>query len=327
MWRHGGTGDSAIVRPGAILEVVGMPLMLREARRKLKFRALARFAGSDALAVGWLQVLWHATADSEPDGGIGRQPDAVIEAELGWPGPPGELIAKLVELRWLDEVPRPARLYVHDWHEYADHGTHRKLARKGIRFANGMPPKLYTLATRVEREEREAFYASPESLRGLEANGSHEPARAGSTPAPAPAEPPDPEAEPAAQHEVSTKPRKAAEPLPAWVLRLADLLIELVTPVPGARVPGGARLRWGIEILRMTREIPEIEKLDEPGREKLIEFGIRWAFGPDNLGGEYEVVVRSGASLREKWPQLVSQARRKGAKAKGKEELQKWATT
>jgi hypothetical protein len=104
--------------------------------------------------------------------------------------------------------------------------------------------------------------------------------------------------------------RQAATPPPAdWSLALSELLVELVTPVPGARIPQGARARWAREIEALAREAPELRANGTSPADK-IEAAIRWAFGPENLGLEYEVVIRSGGALREKWPKLVNAARR-----------------
>ena len=61
----------------------------------------------------------------------------------------------------------------------------------------------------------------------------------------------------------------------------------------------------------MPREIPELGAV--PPNECAARIGdlMCWALGPDNLGQEYEVVIRSGASLREKYPKLVAGSRRK----------------
>jgi len=73
----------------------------------------------------------------------------------------------------------------------------------------------------------------------------------------------------------------------------------------------GWRNRWAKEIEAMPREIPELSALPPDECAARIEFLIRWALGPANLGQEYEVVIRSGASLREKYPKLVAGSRRK----------------
>lgn len=131
--------------------------MLREARTKLKFKALARLLGAEHRAISALEMLWHATATNTPDGGIGRFSDDEIELELGWEGERGVAVAALVQTRWIDAIEGPARLYVHDWHDHADYSTHRKLARAHQHFANGEPPKFSTLPE-AERKQAREFY-------------------------------------------------------------------------------------------------------------------------------------------------------------------------
>lgn len=64
---------------------------------------------------------------------------------------------------------------------------------------------------------------------------------------------------------------------------------------------------------RLVRECPELQA-DGVRRSEHIQGAIRWALGPQNLGQEYEVVIRSGRALREKWPKLRAAAKRVEAK-------------
>jgi hypothetical protein len=109
----------------------------------------------------------------------------------------------------------------------------------------------------------------------------------------------------------SKTPRPARVPA-AWSIRCSEILIELLRPVAGARIPRGSRDRWAAEIEALAREAPELSNGSDPSQH--IEAAIRWALGPDNLGREYEVVIRSGRSLREKWPKLVAAAKRRESK-------------
>ncbi len=108
-----------------------------------------------------------------------------------------------------------------------------------------------------------------------------------------------------------------------WSLELADLLHDRLEHVAGASFTRGWRNRWAHEIEKMPREIPELRIMEAAERSKRIEFAIEWALGPDNLGQQYEVVIRSAAALREKWPKLVSQAARKSRPARQNEEFVK----
>jgi hypothetical protein len=80
--------------------------------------------------------------------------------------------------------------------------------------------------------------------------------------------------------------------------------------VPGAVIPKQARTTWAREIDRLVSDAPELNASVNPTRWESVKGGIRWALGPENLGTEYEVVIRSGRSLREKWPKLRAAAKR-----------------
>jgi hypothetical protein len=84
-------------------------------------------------AVGWLELLWHATAEFAPQGNIGRCSDAWIEAQLDWGGRPGLLVEMLTTTRWID-VHSKWRLLVHDWHDHADDSVRKRLNRAGLYF-------------------------------------------------------------------------------------------------------------------------------------------------------------------------------------------------
>ena len=129
------------------------------------------------------------------------------------------------------------------------------------------------------------------------ATAGHRPAQ--SAPAPAPV--------PSREEEEKKKTVPRSQPA-GWAVTLSELLITLLEPVPGARIPRGAKTRWASEIEALAKEAPE---LANGNATKHLEAGIRWALGPENLGREFEVVIRSGQSLRQKWPQLVAAARRK----------------
>jgi hypothetical protein len=110
------------------------------------------------------------------------------------------------------------------------------------------------------------------------------------------------------------KTRASRSPPSKGALECADLLIELLGPVPGARIPKGARFQWAHEIIRLTSECPELWQKDNGTPWENIKGGIRWALGPQNLGQEYEVVIRSGKALREKWPKLRAASMRAESK-------------
>jgi hypothetical protein len=121
---------------------------------------------------------------------------------------------------------------------------------------------------------------------------------------------------------VSRAPRSPPS-CPEWALTLSDLLIEKVREVPGGRIPRGARPSWAREIAKLPGEVPSLAANGaDPAMH--IEAGIRWALGPENVGRDFEVVVRSGKALREKWPKLVAAARRQRAKTVPREGMEAW---
>jgi len=117
-----------------------------------------------------------------------------------------------------------------------------------------------------------------------------------------------------------SKAKKQPEP---WSLHLSRILQELLVDVPGARFPTGCEQRWAREIERLAQEVPELRALSEDDRNKRIEFAIRWALDTEkNLGQEFEVVIRSGRGLREKWPKLVAAAQRESRGATDQQSFQ-----
>lgn len=81
-------------------------------------------------ALGYLELLFHFTAQYAPDGGIGRYDDKRIAAGIDWMGRPSQVIDALVAAGWLDRHPT-ARLVVHDWSDHADRATLARLSRAG----------------------------------------------------------------------------------------------------------------------------------------------------------------------------------------------------
>ena len=64
-------------------------------------------------AVGYLELLWHFTAEFTPQGDIGKYDDKWIEAALYWGGKEGRLIEALVQSRWLDRLATASPLPTH----------------------------------------------------------------------------------------------------------------------------------------------------------------------------------------------------------------------
>lgn len=82
------------------------------------------------VAVGYLELLFHFTAQYCPRGDIGRYDDKRIAAGLDWCGKPALLVDALVATGWLDRD-EVVRLVVHDWHDHADRVTLQRLSRSG----------------------------------------------------------------------------------------------------------------------------------------------------------------------------------------------------
>lgn len=92
-----------------------------------------------ATAVGYLELLWHFTAEFAPQGDIGKYPDERIEAALGWPSRyRGRLLAALRESGWIRECIR-SRYVVNDWHIHCDDIVRRRLQRAGLSFLSDIP--------------------------------------------------------------------------------------------------------------------------------------------------------------------------------------------
>lgn len=135
--------------------------------------------------------------------------------------------------------------------------------------------------------------------------------------------PPEVEVEVEVEARSKTVAASASTHPPEWSLQSADLLIELLRDVPGASIKKGARTAWAREIAKIPQECPQ--DFRECLYVEVIEAAIHWALGPENLGiGRYEIVIRSGRSLREKWPQLVAGARRVRAETQPKEDFDKF---
>jgi hypothetical protein len=122
-------------------------------------------------ATGLLATLWDWASDFCPDGGIGRLSNEEIAEAMGWRGAANRtfadesqrLITALVEAHWLDtdESQRPSegsqRLIIHDWPDHCENTIHRKLARAGVRFADGSVPKLTGLNEKERKQAEELF--------------------------------------------------------------------------------------------------------------------------------------------------------------------------
>src|SRR5207253_3273555 len=85
-----------------------------------------------AEAVGLLELLWHFTARSAPQGDVGKFSNRQIVTGLYSSRDPDAVIAALQHTGWLDPHPRH-RLIVHDWAHHLDQAVHKMLQRRGLK--------------------------------------------------------------------------------------------------------------------------------------------------------------------------------------------------
>ena len=124
--------------------------MKRGTPRHPKTLALAKAANiSVPTAVGYLELLWHFTAEYAPQGDIGRYDVKYIEASILWKGPHGKLIEAMRRVGWIDPPPSgewsdltrsnsgvttEEVLTIHDWADHCDEATRKRLQRAHLSF-------------------------------------------------------------------------------------------------------------------------------------------------------------------------------------------------
>lgn len=94
-------------------------------------------------AIGYLELLFHFTAQYAPEGNIGKYSDKRIAAGLDWHGSPSRMVEALVGAGWVDRSEGPRRvadgsevvdrLVVHDWGDHIDRGTRQRLSANGLK--------------------------------------------------------------------------------------------------------------------------------------------------------------------------------------------------
>lgn len=95
--------------------------------RHFKMDALSERLGiSLPHAVGIMEMLWHWAAESTPQGDIGKASDRAIANAVCWDRDSSELIAALIETRWLDRCP-VNRLVIHDWEQHCEQSVKKYL--------------------------------------------------------------------------------------------------------------------------------------------------------------------------------------------------------
>lgn len=106
------------------------------AETKLKFKQLKRrLKLAHWQVVGVLETLWRVTEANTPEGDIGRLTDDEIAAAFEWEGDSSELVAALVDCRWIDRN-ESFRLIVHDWSIHCPNHLKGNLAKYGKQFAD-----------------------------------------------------------------------------------------------------------------------------------------------------------------------------------------------
>jgi len=128
--------------------------MKRGAPNHPKMYALAEALGiRRPLAVGYVELLIHGTAQYAPQGDIGKFSDKRIAAMVDYPGKPEKLIAGLLQTGWIDRD-SSARLVLHDWHQHADRTTLQWLSRQSKTAIVPDHKDTAELCTQGELQER-----------------------------------------------------------------------------------------------------------------------------------------------------------------------------
>lgn len=142
-------------------------MALRGTATHRKIRRLGRRLNIDpCFALGVMELIWHTTAEQQPDGGIGRLSDEDIAEELMYSGDPTELVTALIAERLLDKIDG-CRLYVHDWHDWADDAVISKLVSRTLCFANGEVPRLTKYSIKAREEIRARYAQSDVDMRSM----------------------------------------------------------------------------------------------------------------------------------------------------------------
>lgn len=127
----------------------------------MKFKRLQRrLKESTRAVVGLLEMLWLGTAKNCPQGDIGRFTNLDIAIMCDYDGDPDELVAALVEERWLDKDSEH-RLVVHDWHEHCPTHVSNNLKRWGKEFANRQTALQHDIKSPPRDDPKEAPKETP----------------------------------------------------------------------------------------------------------------------------------------------------------------------
>jgi len=140
-----------------------------------KFRKLYRLLGSEALAVGSLELMWNVGyADGDPR--LGESADVELAAK--WDGEPGELTRCLLEVGFIDLADDGQTFAIHELYDHAPEYVRKRMDREDERKRKGL--SLRAIRSEAGRRGAEALWqTSGKRLASVMANGT--------TPAPAPA--------------------------------------------------------------------------------------------------------------------------------------------
>lgn len=150
-----------------------------------KFIRLARKLGSDALAMGHLEIIWQACYESG-DANVGSAED--MEYLARWHGESGQLASVMVETGFID-VDESGLHHVHDLYDHAPDYVQRRMEREQERRNKGITIKeLRAKAGRASGEARRKQTGTHDEhmFTDVEQNNEHMGTNV-ATPAPAPA--------------------------------------------------------------------------------------------------------------------------------------------
>jgi hypothetical protein len=112
---------------------------------------------SKPLAVGLLELLWHATSDFAPEGDIGRFSNEAIAEMVGWEGDPDTFVSTLTTCHWLDPCTEH-RLIVHHWAKHAPELVKKRVERAKTAFLTAKTPSVQTTADNGRQRQTTAAH-------------------------------------------------------------------------------------------------------------------------------------------------------------------------
>lgn len=103
---------------------------------KLKFKQLKRrMKLPHWQIIGVLETLWRVTESNTPAGNIGKLTDEEIAAAFEWDGDASELVAALIDCKWIDKDDE-FRLVIHDWSIHCPNHLKGAFAKNNILMAD-----------------------------------------------------------------------------------------------------------------------------------------------------------------------------------------------